>query len=319
MGSRCIFKKLDILPSQVAVICPTKNRHNQLSMLLRSLAEQTIEIGQILIADGGDDAEYLVKKFKNLLSVEYLKCPSAGQISQRNFALGFLNEKIKIVIYFDDDIQLNADAIEKLLYFWNSMSTTPIGISFNITNMPIPKNNLFRRIFCSSTEPRGKILTSGYNTPITDINENIVSDWLLGGATAWDIKILKTFTNTDIKSRWAICEDILFSYPLSRYGQMYVCESAKVKHIDDEPVESFNSIYFKATNSIFWRYYFVSNNKNLSKFAFFWMIIGQTSGRFFNLLMGNLKELGYVIGNLVALFTCLKIMILSGEIKKHLK
>ena len=64
--------------------------------------------------------------------------------------------------------------------------------------------------------PKGTVFSSGYNSPISNLNESIKSQWLLGGATLWRRDILEK-TQVEKKSmNWAIGEDLIFSYPLSK-------------------------------------------------------------------------------------------------------
>lgn len=313
-----------MLTSQnICVITPTKGRHKLLAKMLESLSNQTQKVGQVIIADGGRDAENVINEFKDKLPISWLDCPIAGQIPQRKLALKQLKDNIEVIIYFDDDIYQEPNSLETLIAFWNAQETEPAGVSFNLLGMRKQKDSLFRKIFIMSITPPGKVLRSGYNTPITNVAKDLKSEWLLGGATAWRKNILLATDHTGIASSWAICEDLIFSYPVGKTEGLYVCADAKVHDIDTPPEPTFAQMRFRGRNAVLWRYYFVSRHKELSKPLFFWMMLGQTIPR---LLLGTMRSLtgkttmlGHGIGHLEALIKCLYSSITGADAKDILE
>ena len=93
-----------IKPSQVAVICPTKDQPDKVKRLLTCLAQSSIKPGQVLIADGGHNLKPVIKEFENSLNLACLYCPESGHVLQRDYAHTKLASKIKLVIHFDDDV-----------------------------------------------------------------------------------------------------------------------------------------------------------------------------------------------------------------------
>lgn len=309
-----------IEPHRIGIITPTKGRHRQLGTLLETLSRQTVRIGQIIIADGGRDAQGIVTPFLDELPVTWLDCPVPGQIVQRNLALTQLAPEIDVVIYLDDDIQLEPDAIEKLVTCWNSREVEPAGMTLNITNMAKQRDNAFRHLFFMQSEPRGRVLSSGYNTPMIGLTENIRSHWLIGGATAWRRDILLHSVNRPIPSRWAITEDLMYSYALHKSGAaLYGCADARVKHVDDTIPETFQSGYFRGNNATLWRYMFVSENLELSKGKFFWMMTGQTLVRLCLGLAGKPWHLGYFFGHIKGMALSLISLTLRIDIRRFLQ
>jgi glycosyltransferase involved in cell wall biosynthesis len=305
--------------SDICVVTPTKGRHKQLTQLLATLARQTQPVGKIIIADGGGDAEALVASFQDRLPVIWLDCPEPGQILQRNFALKQVPSSARVIIYFDDDIQLEPDAVEILVKFWNAQDQEPAGVSFNITNMPKQPDNLFRHVFLTASEPRGRVWKSGYNSPVTGVDSDLRSQWLIGGATAWRRDILFERVNEGIRSRWAITEDLMFSYPISKSGEnLFVCAQAKVHHIDDTPTETFSSGLFRGNSAVLWRYLFVIAHPELSRLAMVWMVLGQIAGRVVQGLRGRTWNFGYAIGYTKGLMICARSMLTGRDIRHFL-
>lgn len=294
----------------ICVITPTKGRHHLLRRMLESLYNQSIEVGQVIIADGGRDAEYVIDEFKGKLPIEWLDCPRAGQIPQREFALKRVKDNIRVIIFFDDDIVQSSNSLENLVRFWNSRNTEPAAVSFNLSGGHKQKNSIFRRIFLMQISPKGTVLASGYNTPITDIKTSIKTQWVLGGATAWRREILDTWGHSGIASKWAICEDLIYSYPISKSQELFVCADAKVEDIDIPTQPTLSTSIFRGRNSVLWRYYFVSSHPELSKTKFFWMMLGQVLARITAGLIGNRVQLGLGIGHIQGIVKCAKTLVL---------
>jgi len=266
------------------------------------------------------DAEEVVEFYLNQLPVYWLYCPLKGQIPQRNYALKKLSSSYKIVIYFDDDIQLETNAIEEMIDFWNNQEKIPAGVSFNIINLPPQQDNIFRHLFYIATKPHGKVWRSGFNSPLGIQEKNINSDWLPGGVTAWRKDILDTYSIPDISSKWAICEDLIFSYPVGKNESLLLCHKAKVKHIDNIKNNlGFYKCMERGRNTVFWRLYFVSSNSDLSILLFYWMNIGLILGYGARSLKGNIDQLGYMIGTLLGVFLSLNLILLRKNILESLK
>lgn len=282
---------------EIAVITPTKGRHPQLRMLLQTLSAQTMRPGKVLIADGGGDAEAVVAEFAGQLDAAWFDCPVAGQIPQRNFALAQLPQNIRAVIYFDDDIQLHPDAIARIVEFWNAQPMAPGGVAFNLGNLPAQPDSPMRRIFGMGTRPPGRILRSGYNTPIVDLEQDLMdSQWLFGGATLWRRDVLERYRLPDLPSDWATCEDIIFSYPVSKVEALHVCAAARADHVDEPRVLDRAAGRRRGRAAVLWRAWFVSRNADLSKTAFLWMNLGMVLGWAARGLRGNPVAFGYVHG-----------------------
>lgn len=307
-------------PSEIAVVTPTRGRPKQLAMLLETLAGQDVVPGQVLVADGGGDQRALVERFADRLPVEWLDCPVAGQIPQRNHALGRLMPSIRAVIYFDDDIQLAPGSLRALIAFYNRQAPVPGGVAFNLGNLPEQSTSVFRRLFLMDTRPAGRILSSGYNTPIVARETDLLgSDWLFGGATLWRRDILEQYRLPDLPSDWATCEDIIFSYPVSRSEPLHVCAAARADHVDEPRVLSRADGRRRGRAAVLWRAWFVQRNPDLSRVAFVWMSIGMLFGWTARALRGNHLALGYLSGTLSGLMTTVAYWIQGRDVGDALR
>ena len=311
---------LPVFGNEICIITPTFKRNEQLNRLLKTLTEQTLTVGSIIIADGIGDAKDIVEDYQDKLPVKWLNCPVKGQIPQRNYALKELPLNCKIVIYFDDDIQLECDAIKEMVSFWNKQMIVPAGVCFNIINLPRERpNNIFRRLFFMATKPHGKVLKSGYNTPFGYHKSNTVFEWLPGGTTAWRRDVLDTYSISDISSKWAICEDLIFSYPVGKNEPLFLCNEAKVKDIDDVINLGFFKCVERGKSIVLWRLYFVTLNPDLSVFHFYWMNIGLILGYLVHSIKISKESLGYLVGIVIGLFFSLGLLLFRKNIRNFLK
>lgn len=291
---------------ELAVVCPTKDQPNKVEMLLQSLAESNVKPAQIIIAYRGHDLKHVTKPFKKKLNCMCLHCPQPGQILQRSYAHKHLQPNIRLIAHLDDDILLDQNALGQMLDFWNThdhQEDKPLaGVSFNLTNSPYLGNHWLRKLFFLQTCPKGLVSIAGYASPYCPASETHDTEWLLGGATAWSRDVLDEF-NHPIKfpTRWAVCEDLMYSFPLRKTHKMKVFHEAKVQHNDTYNLMSFKQGIFHGASSVIMRYHFVQQNKNLSFFAFVWMSLGVLAGNFLIGITGSWRNLGFFFGGISGL------------------
>jgi len=293
--------------TELAIIVPTKDRPQKIQDLLASIAAQTVSCGRIIVADGGNSVENIVMSFMDKLPVEYHAVFPPGQIRQRNKALSLLDDRTGLVAMFDDDIVLEPNAIEVMIEFWNNCKRETGGISFNIINNPPVKHSWLKAFVGMSSPKMGKILSSGYNVAISPVQNNIETQWLCGGATVWKKKILDKYINKEIDSKWAICEDVIFSYPIGKIYPLYVCAGAKVRHEHVYDHAAKRKHWYYGRTITLWRLYFVESHPELSRIFCIWMISWQIAARFVRgLLLLRHQEIQYALGQIEGVVLGLK-------------
>ena len=295
-------RKIRYRGQDLALIIPTKDRSAKMRNLLDSLAAQSMQCGRIIVVNGGQSIRDIVMSFVDRLPVEYYECYPPGQIRQRNMAISKLDERTPLVASIDDDIVLESEALEAMINFWNKCEPETAGVSFNIVNNPPYRYSWIKSLFFMSSIRQGQVLISGYNVATTPVKEDMKTEWLSGGATVWRLHILKQFVHKEIQSRWAICEDVIFSYPAGKQFPLYVCADAKVRHehIYDHTVKM-KFRYYGRTVTL-WRLYFVESHPELSRLFYIWMVLGQIAFRSFTgLILFQLSNLQYAFGQLEGL------------------
>jgi len=290
-----------IKATNVAVICPTKNNPANIARLLKCLAALTEKPGQIIIADGGHNLKPLVKKFAGAMKIRCLYCPQPGQILQRNYARQHLNKAITVVVHLDDDITFAPNFMTRLVETWNrvnQLNGNPLaGFSFNLRDMPPLRNSFIRQMFFLSTQPPGGVSRAGYAAPFSPALKDREVSWLLGGATAWSRTVLEEHQHPlSFPTRWAVCEDLMFSYPLHPDYRMLVVSDVECFHNETYASMSFRQGIFYGVSSAIMRYHFIRQHAEMKTWAWLWMTIGVVLGNLAKGMLGSPRHLGLFAG-----------------------
>lgn len=305
-----------ITENQVAIICPTKDQPQKVERLLHNICNLKSSPGQIIIADGGHNLKPLVDQFAKALNLTCLYCPEPGQVLQRSHARAYLSDDIRIVLHVDDDNTFEPDALSKLLEFWNLTSNSegdrPLaGVSFNVVDLPIKMNSLFRRIAFVGTDPPGSLSLGGYARPFSPTDRNTETSWLLGGSTAWSRDILENCPHPiDFSTKWAVCEDLIYSYHVGKNYRLKVAKAAVAYHNETYQDFTFRKGIFYGVSSSVMRYFFVAINPEFNKLAFLWMTFCIALGHLGRAMLGNRKHAGLFFGTVLGLAKiCLSAML----------
>jgi glycosyltransferase involved in cell wall biosynthesis len=305
----------------VALIIPTKDRPQKLKNLLNSLSQQTVHCGQVIIVDGGQSAKDVVASFSDRLPVEYYECSPPGQIRQRNTGITKLKGVIPLVGFIDDDLVLEVDALEKMIDFWNRVEENTAGVGFNIVNVPPLRHSRFWGFLQMSSPRYGRVLSSGYNSAIHNVSEEIRTQWLGGGYTVWKREIIAKFPQENLNTRWAIGEDLRFSYPIGKRYPLYICAAAKVRHehiYDQYDPKSIDRYIGRKTSLA--SFYFVGLHPELSRMACLWMLTGST---FVQLIYGcatfRPRLVSFALGGAEAILIYLKSLLGLSNLRTELE
>ncbi len=265
----------------LAFLVPTKDRPHKLRNLLESLAQQSVPCGRIIIVDGGESVRETVLAFSDVLPVEHYLCHPPGQIRQRNLGISLLDDRTPLVGSLDDDIVMLPTAVEEMLRFWNACNAETAGVSFNIVNLPAENYSWLTALFGLTAREPGRVLPSGRNTGILSVPSDVRTQWLCGGATVWQQHILRTFSNREQDTKWAMAEDLVFSYPIGKLYPMYVCARAQVRHehVFDHKVKMKHK--YRGRAETLWRFAFVESHPELSRGSFLLLQAATVAARLF--------------------------------------
>ncbi len=307
-----------ITAQHIAIVCPTKNQPDKVLRLLKSINKLNEKPSQVIIADGGCNIKPITTAFTKELNLICLYCPEAGQILQRNHAHKYLGDNIQLVLHLDDDTTLDPDSLQKMIIFWNEemrKSAPPLaGASFNIKDMPRTRPSALRKLFFLQTRPAGQVSIAGYAAPFTPTQSNLRTSWLLGGATVWSREIIDRIPHPiDFATRWAVCEDVIYSYPLSRKYRLMVVADATAYHNENYEKMSFRQGIFYGLSGAIMRYHFVRQNPDLKILACMWMTIGVIVGNLGRGFFGSPRHIGLCIGGIEGLVRSIVCSLTNGD------
>ena len=293
--------------SDIAFIIPTKDRPKKIRNFLTSLSQQSVPCGRVIVVDGGESVKDIVLSFSDRLPVEHYECHPPGQIRQRNLGISLLDDKTPLVGFLDDDIVLEPHALDQMVSFWNKVGKATAGVSFNIVNQHTTLPKWAKGLWGMLSPQKGKVLRSGYHVSIENVASDLKTEWLCGGATVWKQGILREHTNTEVSSRWAIGEDLIFSYPIGKRFPLYVCGGARVRHehIYDHKVKVRHRYY--GCTAFLWRLFFVESHAELSRKLYFLMATGEMAFRLvIGLLTFQKQQIQFALGQKDGIVTGLK-------------
>jgi glycosyltransferase involved in cell wall biosynthesis len=216
---------------RISIVVPTKDRPDDLAKLLASLAAQTRKPDQIVIVDGSDPViRPVVNRFVDALPLEYVRVFPPSLAKQRNAGMAALRSDITLAGYIDDDIVLEAEAVERMLAFWESAPADVGGAAFNITNNPRPPWQAIKRIFEVDHPVPGLVMRSGFPSSISYQEKTIDTDWLYGGATVWRRDVIERFPYDEWFIGTGFGEDVDFSFNVREHFRLILVGDAKLAH-----------------------------------------------------------------------------------------
>ena len=237
--------------------------------------------------------------------------PSTWSNSPKELRFKLFEERYPVVIYADDDNTFDTDAFDKMLDFWNTHAKLAgmslAGVSFNVVDLPPINQSKIRKLFFLSASKPGEVLKSGFAAPFSPASHQKTTSWLLGGSTAWSREILETHIHPIyFPTKWAVCEDLMYSYALSKTHRLMIAEEAHAYHNEDDQDASLRKSIFHGYSSVVMRRYFVSQHHELKLWAFLWMTVGIIFGHLLQGLWGRQKSIGLAIGNVLGVVKIVK-------------
>ena len=255
-----------------AILIPTHNRPRELSILLRSIEKSTRLPSQVVVIASGQDVAHITNEFSKSLEIAYLHTAMKGQIAQKRIGMELVSKKADWCVFLDDDLIHQDSAIDLALSTAKSYKKRDIiGIGLGLPpssralNVSRFNKKLLKLFKLSSSRP-GKVLSSGHATSYLQETSVVETQWL-NGASIWRTEYARRYGVNLPSTPYAACEDLIFSYPLSKQGTLIYVPEARAMFQDNE-LSKFNSFRVMEAAAL-WRFYFVSKNKELSLGFFF--------------------------------------------------
>lgn len=117
------------MTSTSVIIC-TRNRVNDLMKCMDSLTIQTRPIFELIIIDSGDRVlDDVIGKYKNSLSIKYIRCKSS-LTAARN--IGIKEGRGDLIVFLDDDVVLDREYIYNVTHVFETYGKEVGAVSGNI-------------------------------------------------------------------------------------------------------------------------------------------------------------------------------------------
>ena len=214
----------------LAIVIPTKDRPDDMRTLLQSIRAQTRQPDQLIVVDGSEpDIRAVIDEFPDL-PVDYVRVFPPSLAQQRNAGMARMRADITLAGYLDDDIVLEPDAIEKMMDFWAGSDASLGGAAFTITNFPMPRHIGLKSLFWIDSATPGKVLPSGFVSPLGCPSQNIDTDWLCGGATIWRREVIEQFHYDDWYKGTGFLEDVDYSFSVRAKYRLSLVAAARLAH-----------------------------------------------------------------------------------------
>jgi GT2 family glycosyltransferase len=142
-------------------------------------------------------------------------------------------------LFLDDDLLLSPSAIDEAFDAVDSLTAGEVigvGLSLPPTTRAYDANLLLRitaSFFGIRANPPGRVFKSGHAASYLQEKRVVETQWL-NGASLWRLEFLDTYGTDFPSTSYAACEDLIFSYPLSKLGKLIYAPNAKLQFQESE-------------------------------------------------------------------------------------
>jgi GT2 family glycosyltransferase len=237
--------------------------------MLQSLSEQSrLPAKVVVVASGTRASEEVVSEFQNI-SIVCLHVAPGSIASARNVGLRAVKDDADLVAFVDDDVVFQPGSVESMLRFWEQASEEVGGAGFNFQNKLAPETarkwalapvKKLYGLFLGEKQSGGRVLASGFPTPIYPVGENARVQWLETIAVVFRREVAERFQFDEFFAGYSYLEFLDFTYTISKQCKLYVVSDAWVTH-HSSPIK--NS-YLLGKKQVVNRIYFVRKHRELS-------------------------------------------------------
>lgn len=220
----------------ICFVVATKDRPADLRRMLQSLAAQSHLPDLAIVVDSSVvPVRPVVDQFHHRLPLRYLHHQPPSASAQRNTGIDAVPTNIDLIAFLDDDATLEANALERILAFWDAAPADIGGAAFNMVNHPmqafsrLKRRPLIRALGVYSGEP-GRVTPSGWQTMTGFVSKDTNVDWLPSTAVAWRADVLKTCRFDEFFDGYSYLEDLDLSFTIRRGWRLAVVADARYTH-----------------------------------------------------------------------------------------
>jgi glycosyltransferase involved in cell wall biosynthesis len=230
--------KLNVHPGLSIVIC-TRNRPDELWRCIASVAGQKVSMYklEVILIDDGDLNEFFLLQLKDLLEIgsiplKYYKKQQPGLLLSR--MEGIAKASYELVLFLDDDVELEADYLEHLLAIYvKHPEIFGVGGMDTLLRKSSFLWNLFSRTILYSSANLGGLSVSGYGGSMSKwsgIQHDFTTEFLSGCNMSFRKCAIHDLEAVDWLSHYSLGEDIYLSHVAKQKGTLMISPLLKVKH-----------------------------------------------------------------------------------------
>ena len=212
-----------------SVVIPTRDREEDLSACVTSIARQRLLPVEVLVVDDGEISQGVRAAIEGELSragisFRYFKKDKPGSAESKNLGAG---EAIgELVLFLDDDVVLEADYIRSLSRIWERQADEKMlagvcGVIRNATAKHFPER-VFDRVFCLHSSRPWSILAWGFQTWDYGLRGEQEVQWTPCGLTSFRREVLQRYQFRALEQGRTALEDLDFCWRLFREGYHFI-------------------------------------------------------------------------------------------------
>jgi glycosyltransferase involved in cell wall biosynthesis len=219
-------------------IC-TKDRLADLDRCIGAIARCALPAGavEVLIVDDGvtpsahvADFEQRVRSWGGAFRY-HKKDRDFGLYRSRRLSVALATGAV--ILFIDDDVELEPDYLERLLPHYVALEVAGVGGVDILVRPPGIVRSAYERVFLLSARSPGRLTQSGFNWSIAhwgDANSAFVSEFLSGCNMSFRRAALQGLEDHEWLDGYSLGEDIVVSLHASQQGQLIVDPQLRVRH-----------------------------------------------------------------------------------------
>jgi len=227
---------------KVSVVVPTYHRAEDLAELFGSLLRQTVMPFEVIIVDDtpNNTISGLCEEYKTLFKSVGSKLTYTRNLRERSLTisrnLGVKLAEGELVMFFDSDVVLYPDYIEKILEVFRKYPNA-LGVQGWIVNSRKDKldrlSQILNRVFFLDHSAKDSCKFSEYPAILTKI---INCEHLSGANMTYKREVFSEFKFDESLEKYCYMEDVLFSHPVfKKYPKgLFITPYAKCIHKSSE-------------------------------------------------------------------------------------
>lgn len=249
-------------PDFSVLIC-TRNRPDILKKSLISISHSSLLPNSVIIVATGEDILGTLETFRTQLNIQYYHLEGFGQIHQKMFGISKIPIETYWVLFLDEDLEIEPHCVSNLFKTLERDANPESIVGIGLADKSF-KHSKKAQQFGLSRYRAGKVLKNAKNVNYMHLNEPVDTDWL-NGASMWRKDVLFNYSFEHTHTRYAACEDLIFSFQAKKYGRLIFSPTSTYQEIG----KSNHEISAAQLRSLaFWKYYFISKNSEFSKSLF---------------------------------------------------